>query len=401
MIPKDYSPFTPGQPVPVEFFVGRQKPLELLASKARAAAGGRIQVAFVSGERGIGKSSMMSFLRVLVEKDLGMVGAQVFLGGVTSLEEAMRLIMQQLVRDFSDKPWFGKIASLFGDRIKRVGLFGTSIDFEPRKNELESLKSDFAGALRALVERFPAERRSLLLVLDDINGLAANVEFANWLKSFVDGVATSGKKLPLMLALAGLDERRLSLIALQPSLDRILDPVALGTWSDDEAENFFRDSFGKAGISVAPDAMATLKLFAGGLPVLAHEIGEATFRRNDGRTLEKAGAVSGVVEASEIVGRKYLQPQVFQAIRSTRYKSILRKIAKIGIRQTFSRAQLTKQFQGSEGKVLDNFLKKMVDLGVIERELEEGAGAYRFCSALHQLYFTYEAVIADKERAIR
>lgn len=396
MTPRDYSPFTPGQPVPVEFFVGRQKPLELLASRARAAAGGRIQVAFVSGERGIGKSSMTSFLRVLVEKDLGMYGAQVFLGGVTSLEEAMRLVMQQLVREFSDKPWFDKITSLFGDRIKRVGLFGTSIDFEPRKDELDSLKSDFAGALRALIEKFPAERRSLLLVLDDINGLAANVEFANWLKSFVDGVATSGKKLPLMLVLAGLDERRMSLIGLQPSLDRILDPVALGAWSDDEAENFFHDSFGKVGISVDPGAMATLKHFAGGLPVLAHEIGDATFRFNSDTAIDKDDALSGVVAAADIVGRKYLQPKVFEAIRSKSYRTILRKISHSVTGPSFSRAELMKQFTGAEGKVLDNFLRKMVELGVVERDKDEGPGSYRFCSDLHQLYFGFEAL--DKQR---
>ena len=43
-----------------------------------------------------------------------------------------------------------------------------------------------------------------MLVLDDINGLARSDEFANWLKSFVDTVATAKKPLPLFLLLVGL-----------------------------------------------------------------------------------------------------------------------------------------------------------------------------------------------------
>jgi hypothetical protein len=392
MIPKDYSPFTPGQPVPVEFFVGRQPLVEALAAKARASVDGRVQIAFVSGERGIGKSSLMSFLRVLVERDSGMFSAQVFLGGVATLEEAMRRIMLQLIRDCADKSWFDQIKSLFGDRIKRVGLFGTSIDFEAKKGDLENLKLDFAGALRELIARFPAERQSLLLVLDDINGLAEKPEFANWLKSFVDGVATSGKKLPLMLVLVGLEERRIALIDQQRSLDRILDTRTVGVWTKDETERFFVDTFAKVEIEVSAEALHLLQFYAGGLPVLAHEIGDATFRINLDRKIDKADALSGVVAAADIVGRKYLQPKVFEAIRSKNYRTILRKISHDFDGQSFSRAKLMKKFTGAESKVLDNFLRKMMELGVIEREKEEGPGAYRFCSVLHQLYFEFEAL---------
>ena len=57
-MPKDYSPFTPGRPVPAQQFVGRATEVERLRRAAAAAvATGRVQVAFLEGERGIGKSS--------------------------------------------------------------------------------------------------------------------------------------------------------------------------------------------------------------------------------------------------------------------------------------------------------------------------------------------------------
>ena len=47
----------------------------------------------------------------------------------------------------------------------------------------------FQRVLRSLVSRLPDGKRGLLLILDDINGLAESEEFANWLKSLVDEIA--------------------------------------------------------------------------------------------------------------------------------------------------------------------------------------------------------------------
>ena len=72
-MPKDYSPFSPGQPVPAEFFVGRIPEIERLQGSAEAAASGRLQVAFLDGERGIGKSSLASTVRSVAERELNVI----------------------------------------------------------------------------------------------------------------------------------------------------------------------------------------------------------------------------------------------------------------------------------------------------------------------------------------
>ena len=79
------SPFRPGQPAPVESFVGRNAEIERLRGMVRASTRGRPGVGFVSGERGIGKSSLARFVRHLVERERAAVGCHVFLGGVNDL----------------------------------------------------------------------------------------------------------------------------------------------------------------------------------------------------------------------------------------------------------------------------------------------------------------------------
>lgn len=76
----EQSPFTPGQPVPIEFFVGRVKEIEQLVSMIRAATAGKFRVGYVAGERGIGKSSLVSFVRHLAERVEQTAGAHVFFG---------------------------------------------------------------------------------------------------------------------------------------------------------------------------------------------------------------------------------------------------------------------------------------------------------------------------------
>ena len=41
------------------------------------------------------------------------------------------------------------------------------------------------------MDSLKGHRRALFLILDDINDLAGSEEFANWLKSMVDEIATS------------------------------------------------------------------------------------------------------------------------------------------------------------------------------------------------------------------
>jgi hypothetical protein len=272
-----------------------------------------------------------------------------------------------------------------------VGLFGISVEFEAPAQDLRRMVHDFAPALRNLVDRVKDEKRGIFLVLDDINGLASSPDFANWLKSLVDEIATSQKPLPLYLLLVGLEERRQSLIELQPSLARIFDLVEIRAWSEEETRTFYQNAFPRIGMKIEEPALDLLTRFAGGLPVLAHEIGDAAFNLDTDGRIDKSDAASAVLAAADIVGRKHLEPQVFNAIRSPRYRSILRKLAKGPFGVRFERGEALKRLAREEVQVFDNFLRRMSQLGVVSKDPERGAGAYRFTNLLHYLYFQMEA----------
>jgi hypothetical protein len=64
----------------------------------------------------------------------------------------------------------------------------------------------------------------------------------------------------------------------------------------------------------------------------------------------------------------------------------------------FERGEVMKSLSRDEGRVFDNFLRRMSELMVIGRDPERGPGAYRFANLLHYLYFQMEAERAREKR---
>ena len=391
------SPFRPGQPIPIEFFVGRRKEVERLHGMVKASVRGNFKIGFVSGERGIGKSSLAHFVRALAEHESKTAGCHVFLGGVHELEEMLRRTFDRLLKDSMDKPWHESIKNFFGNRIRKVGLFGVTLELNLAGDDLSRLAHDFVPSITQLWDQLKGQNEALLLILDDMNGLATSEVFANWLKSIVDEIATSRQHVPLCVLFVGLEERRRELVRNQPSLARVFELIDITPWSDDEVREFYERAFESAEATVSAADLAALVGFTGGLPVLAHELGDAVWRMAQGPHIDMDDIGNGVVLAAEVIGQKLLEPQVFQAIRSERYRLILRKMAvEVGPDLRFQRKELLARLTEAENRVLNNFLRRMRKLGVLERD-PEVRGGYRFPNRLYALYFMMEAPRASSK----
>ena len=233
------------------------------------------------------------------------------------------------------------------------------------------------SSVRLLLESLSDHKRSLFLILDDINGLAGSDEFANGLKSTVGEIATSDAETRLCMLVVGLEARRQELVKRQPSLARVLDPIDIAPWSDEEVPGFYRGAFREGEVEVSDASLKMLSLYTGGLPVLAHELGDAVWRTVRSRKIDRREVVDGVVAAAAAIGRKLLEPGIFRAINSERYRSISRKMMEDPHRLRFRRAQLRYRLTEQARGVLDNSLRRMKKLGAIEAD-PEVQGGYRF-----------------------
>ena len=310
---------------------------------------------------------------------------------MTTLEEMVRLTFQRLFRDCTDKAVLDKLKGIFRQYISEVKLFGVGVEFTKDKSELRALVDNFLPVLRKIYTEIKGNgKEGLLLILDDLNGITALPAFSQFLKSFVDELATSNNPLPLLFILVGIPERREDLLRHQPSVGRIFDIVELSLMSKDESTDFFEEMFKKQKIDVGEGALSLMVELSGGYPMLLHEVGDAVFWQDTDNHISETDARQGVMEAARIVGRKYIDAKISKVLRSETYSSILWHMGKkLPLGATFKRKELLKAVDEKEKKNLDNFLNRIKRLGLIDDT--EVRGEYTFVNPLYHLYLWFEA----------
>ncbi len=384
------SPFSPGRPVQPEYFIARIKEIQRLQRAIERTVAGRNENVFITGQRGIGKSSLAVFIRHLAEKEYSLIGSHCYLGGVRSLEEMMGVIFRRLLQDCTDKSLSERLKKGFGRYIKGLTLFGVGIEFTKDKGELQTLVDNFLPVLRQVHEEISAShKKGLVLILDDMNGITDVPQFSQYLKSFVDELATSGKPLPLLLVLVGLPERRDDLIKHQPSVARIFDVVDLPQMTNSESEDFFIGMFDRQNTTITSEALSLIVALSGGLPMLMHEVGDAVFWQDKDNFIDEGDAVNGTMQAAQDVGRKYIAPQISKLLKNKTYASILQTIHKKAlVGGVFNRQQILEALPAGDRGNLDNFLQRTRKLGIIKAR--QAHGEYKFVNPLHQLYAWHE-----------
>jgi hypothetical protein len=386
---KGQSPFYPGQPVPVELFVGREAEIERIDRAARQVALGRQQAVFIEGEYGIGKSSLALYMRTLLEQDPGLLGFHVLLGECKTIDDlSVAMVKAVATSSRAYKPAaFDRVRGVIADYIGEQTLFGVRLHLEKLRQDAPSISVGFLPFCREIFKRAGEDFKGLLLIFDEINGLASKPEFSHFLKNLYDENALSGETLPLFLVLCGTRERRQEIVSCHPPVARIFEIAEIAPMDQGEMENFFKRAFEKAGMSLAPEALETFGHFSGGLPKLMHLIGDAAFYLAQQSRIDLQIAWRAVVAAAAEVGRKFVDPQVYDALHSKDYHRILDKLSSLDFDLSFSKNEVAKGLSQEEKKKFDNFLQRMKKLKVLVSGAERGE--YVFCDRLTRLYLEF------------
>lgn len=347
----------------------------------------------------MGKSSLASFLKNAAEVKDEFLGVHSFVGGADTVEEVTRRVLECVIRETRTSPMWERLKGFFGSRIQEIGILGINVAFNPSQDEIEQLSRNILPALKSLYEKVKDERKGLLVILDDVNGVAADAKFANFLKSLVDEASISNEPVPFMLVLVALPEIQDKLLEAQPSIGRIFEVIEVRPLTAEETRNFYKKAFRSSGMTYQDEAIDMLARFAGGYPMLIHELGDSTFWADKDWKIDMDDAVKGLIEAVERVGRKYLERQVLNAIRSDKYRSIIEKLLSgPEIRSRFQKQEIEKKLTNDEKSVFNNFLQRMKKLGVLKSG--DSKGEYIFANELFYLYMKLVAVRSKKTSPI-
>ena len=357
---------------------------------AMQVAQGKPVAIYVQGEYGIGKSSLAGYVQALAEIQHGLHGIYASLGGVTDLTDLAVAVMEATLRSGALTPGRGeKLRNWLANYIGKPEFFGFSYDVGALRRDAPSLSTHigmlgFLSEVKARLEETGV--KGIFLVLDEINGISANPKFAYFIKGLVDTNAMAKQPVPLLLMLCGVQERRGEMIRHHPPIDRIFDVVETEPLNGAETGEFFSKAFESVQMKVEPDALEVLVRYSAGFPKIMHLIGDSVYWSDEDGVVSAGDAMSGTLRAAEEVGQKYVDQQIYKALRSKDYHSILKKIGNLGEpgELTFTKGSVASGLTESEKKKFNNFLQRMKKLGVIRAG--DAQGEYVFVHRMVRLY---------------
>ena len=390
------SPFYPDQPVPIELFVGRESELNRVVERGMEQVKLKKSVSFfVRGDYGIGKSSLARFLAWKADTQHGLFPVYAQLAGCKSLNDVAVAILQAVIdaEIYNPKRWKERLREFLGRFIGEVEILGFGYNFEKLRQQAPNLVTHH-GLLHFLRSIFSIiksnESNGIFLILDEINGIASQSEFAQFLKGLWDSNAMQNEDnhVPLLLMLCGVERRRRELIEAHEPVNRIFDVIDINHLSKEESKRFFKRAFDSVFVEYHPKAIDRMADWSSGYPKIMHLIGDAVYwAHSDGEIITEEEALNGIHEACEIIGRKYFEYNILRVLQSKDYASILIKFAdilKVSWRPEFTRINLMAQLSSKEQSKLDSFLRKMKNLNVIDST--DKKGEYRIINNMILLY---------------
>ncbi len=397
---KSRSPFYPEMPVPPEEFVGRKDVIDRIRARGLGqVAAGRSYSLFLEGEYGFGKTSLAQYVMRLAaapaeEGGYNLLPLYVSIGGCATREDLAQYVLRAATT--LSGTWQA-LREFLGRFINQVTLFGVvSVNPSAVRETAPDLATPDAllGFLANL--RRTSSTGGVVLVFDEINGVASSDWFSQFIKSLADTNSVQGY-LPLLLVLCGTPDRRRQMIARHRPIERIWDPITVDAVDAADVREYLLKAFRSVEIRVADAALEMMTFYSGGHPRVMHIIGDVAFWQDKDGVIDEDDAIQALTDAADEVGRKFVDRQIVDELHSETYRSILavvgQRILKRGFGEGFTRRDMLAQLADPRlERNFDNFVQRMRALGAIA---VVARGEYRFSLPIIEAYVAMRAHPAE------
>jgi AAA ATPase domain len=393
------NPFRPNSPVNPGMFVGRLDEVEALERSLAQTRAGQPKHFMVTGERGIGKTSLLNYLRWVAQGYIDVDGDKFnFLVVDVDIEKATtpsslarkieRALRSELgktesARTFLSKTW---------EFISRVEAGGVSLKEISKESDAEDLLDELAYSLAATASRlcdaesegsvFSARYQGLLLCVDEADSASKDLQLGALLKSLSERLQKRGCD-KLMIGLAGLENLRDVLRDSHPSVLRIFDEIHLRRLSGDEVDRVTSKCIKEANENNAKETSIddeATKLLAGlseGYPHFIQQFGFSAFAADSDDKIDRADVERGAFGrrgALDLIGDRYYRDNFYNKIQQESYRRVLRVMAD-NLDAWMSKADIRARFKGDE-TTLSSALQALRERHIIVSK-EGERGVYR------------------------
>lgn len=297
------NPFTPGKRLTrPDIFSGRTSQLEAGTRLLVQAAAGRVRHGLITGDRGIGKSSLSSQIQAIAARDPGalqLVGltAEAFpheflvAEHVAQRHQSVSEVAQGLLRDLDRQRGRVGRRQLNVDFTVDLKLFRAT--FSPGAEDRASdVTVGFVDQVEHVWTQVVDDVDGIVLVIDEIDRVAEQAGMATFFKVATEIMSARGLDNVLLLPVGMVGVQQL-LAAEHSSINRVFEVVHLPKLLPEESMRIIDLALDTTGVRIDWKVNERIAFYSGGFPHPVHLIGSEAFEADtddviDQRDLEVA-----------------------------------------------------------------------------------------------------------------
>jgi hypothetical protein len=353
----------------------------------------------LTGERGIGKSSLLNYLKnvaeglhdgidetrvtfLTVDTDVDPNTTQLGLAEKIQLGLDRALGKTEKAREFLKQSW---------EFLKRIEASGFKLRPGEQSRGEELLLEEFSYSLAAVAERvcgegeastFGARFDGILILIDEADNSSPQLSLGSFFKLLTERLHRRGCAR-VAFGIAGLPEVRGVLTASHPSSLRLFDELVLGRLSTDEVKRVVDMGLAHANRSNADQTTITeeakdhLAFYSEGYPHFIQQFAFSAFAADSDNVIDVQDVINGGFGrrgAMERIGDRYYRDSYYAKIQKESYRQVLRIMAD-KLDDWVTKKEIKAKFKGPES-TLDNALSALRERQIILAK-EGERGVYR------------------------
>lgn len=372
-------------------FTGRLKEIAILEKALFQTKHGNPQHVLITGERGIGKSSLLLYLDAIA-RGLGDDGKTKF--AVMRLEADPEETFQEFVTRVARA--LAKLdATLHGnkDKAKKLWAFVQRIEaggFSLGGSSNAASQADFEDLSDSLVEFLgglaTGKCDGLLLVIDEADR-AIKSDLGRFAKLLTERMQHSGQNTFVMV-LAGLPSVKDALILSHESSLRIFHGIELSPLATSDRVAVVHAGLKEAAtkgdpVSITDEALAAIANLSDGYPQFIQQLASSAFDATSDNMIDLGDFDKGLAPAMQELAAKYFKGPVLQEIFSDDYRTVLAALAQDGDRWV-TKAEIRERTKLKESQVTNALSTLKQKLLIIPKPGKKGV--YRLPSKAFALW---------------
>ncbi|MGI2107729.1 AAA family ATPase [Shewanella frigidimarina] len=371
---KKINPFKPNSPVSTGMFAGRINEIELLEQALHQSKYGQPSNFLITGERGIGKSSLMMILKdfssgkfeTLAHGKFNFLTINIVISERMTLLTFIKLIERSIKRELGKVEAIRNFMNSTWDFVQRIKVMDSGIEKSNVTEDSDLVINDFAHSLSETCQRIgnpekgEDKKDGIVFIIDEADNACDDLHIGYFFKVVTELLQQNGCQ-NIMFIVVGLPETSIKLAKSHESSLRIFNHIRVKELNpkdrfyviDKGIEEGNRINDEKT--SISEDAKRHISTLSEGYPHFIQQFAYTAFDYNSDGEISSEDVLEGAFKdggAIDAIGSRYYASDFHSKIKSDEYRQVLGIMAE-SMNEWIKKSDIRDKFTGQDQTLTD------------------------------------------------